>query len=983
MSKPPESHYNPQTLHKIFAIAAVILLFAVGGLVMNDYDRKWKDYQKQFRTMEVEKTRIEYDSAQMDLDNNPDYQQLLTDLEKEQNSYQGRCDTLTDIKEQIKELETQHLLITQKYKSAKTELDVAKFQYEEAQGHQAYDPEITEKKYLELKNNVREYEKDLENLKAEIEKEAKVIDDCGKSLAELNRRKRKLTAEVNLIERKLKTIDPVERGFVNQIADMIRDFPIIDLSTPNQKINQIVLKDITNNLIFTHVPKVERCTTCHLGITDPAYEDLQQPYGTHPNLDLFLSNDSAHPIEEFGCTVCHGGRGRGTSFTTAVHTPVDEEQKKEWEEKYDWHKFHHWEEPMLAKPYFEAGCYKCHKQEADIKGAPKLDLGLQLIERAGCYNCHEIERYHDWKKSGPTLLHLAEKFDKTWAYKWIENPQSFRHNTWMPNYFNQTNNNDPASVKRSEQEIHSIVHYLFENSIDYKEHDYDLMGDAVKGEELVASLGCFACHKIDHDFSDTPTTADTLNREHGPNLIGLGTKTSKEWLFNWLKDPTRYHPETRMPNLRLTDKEAADITEYLYQGENNKFEEHVIPSIDSKELNKIVYGFLKSMNTDKQANKRISEMSQDEKLYFAGEKLIGQYGCYSCHNIKGFEDAKPIGIELTLEGDKPVNKLDFGFIHIPHTKEAWFSQKLKDPRIFDLHKAKDPDEKLMMPNFYLKDQEIEAIVTALLGFVDDSTVQKKKPEMGEGAEFVLQGAHIIRELNCNSCHVIQGKGGTIQDSIKESLIKYGGMDESNAEKIYENMSPPNLRGIGKKLNPQWLFSFLHNPETVRPWLKVRMPTYNFNSSHLNLLVKYFNYLDDDEFPFFNEVDSSLTQKEFVAAEKMFSNDYFDCQKCHVVGNTMPNGTKDTWAPNLSLAKTRLKPGWLIEWLKNPSKLMPGTKMPTFWDPSDYENSGPPDIFDGDEDKQIRVLRDYLMNLSDQENTSIPASKDSATPANQN
>ena len=66
------------------------------------------------------------------------------------------------------------------------------------------------------------------------------------------------------------------------------------------------------------------------------------------------------------------------------------------------------------------------------------------------------------------------------------------------------------------------------------------------------------------------------------------------------------------------------------------------------------------------------------------DKSIRYYGCYGCHNIPGYEDAKTIGTELTLEGSKPIDKLDFGFQHdLEHTNYSWFEAKLENPRIFD------------------------------------------------------------------------------------------------------------------------------------------------------------------------------------------------------------------------------------------------------------------------------------------------------------
>ena len=36
----------------------------------------------------------------------------------------------------------------------------------------------------------------------------------------------------------------------------------------------------------------------------------------------------------------------------------------------------------------------------------------------------------------------------------------------------------------------------------------------------------------------------------GPELSAMGSKTSREWLYAWIRNPISYHPETRMPGLR-------------------------------------------------------------------------------------------------------------------------------------------------------------------------------------------------------------------------------------------------------------------------------------------------------------------------------------------------------------------------------------------------------------------------------------------------
>jgi len=149
-----------------------------------------------------------------------------------------------------------------------------------------------------------------------------------------------------------------------------------------------------------------------------------------------------------------------------------------------------------------------------------------------------------------------------------------------------------------------------------------------------------------------------------------------------------------------------------------------------------------------------------------------------------------------------------------------------------------------------------------------------------------------------------------------------------------------------------------------------MPTYTFNAAHLNSLVKFFSALDDEEFPFTEKVDVSMSAKEHAAAEKLFSKEYLDCATCHIVGNKMPAGEADRWAPNFALTKTRLKADWIIKWLMNPAELLPGTKMPTYFDPENFDISGPEDILDGDEYEEIRILRNYLMTISDEDSPDL-------------
>ena len=62
------------------------------------------------------------------------------------------------------------------------------------------------------------------------------------------------------------------------------------------------------------------------------------------------------------------------------------------------------------------------------------------------------------------------------------------------------------------------------------------------------------------------------------------------------------------------------------------------------------------------------------------------------------------------------------------------------------------------------------------------------------------------------------------------------------------------------------------------------------------------------------------------------------------------------APDLTIAKKRLKPEWVSQWLTDPQTLQEGTMMPTFF----ADGQSPmPDVLGGDAQKQIEAIRDYL------------------------
>ena len=125
-----ERHYNIEKLNKLFGISAVVLLVAVVMMFGKDYVRGWKKHQAEFRALEIEKSRVKYDAASNNLKKNPEYEQLLEEVENAKKDYEANCLSFDEIESEIKELKAKDDVIQQKYKFTKAELDAIKYTYE-------------------------------------------------------------------------------------------------------------------------------------------------------------------------------------------------------------------------------------------------------------------------------------------------------------------------------------------------------------------------------------------------------------------------------------------------------------------------------------------------------------------------------------------------------------------------------------------------------------------------------------------------------------------------------------------------------------------------------------------------------------------------------------------------------------------------------------------------------------------------------------
>lgn len=924
--------YNIDFLNVVFAASSILLFLTTVWMVWVDYDREWKGTQRRFNQLQIEVTRAQLQQTERSVN-----QAKLTQLQQQMTAadqlIKANPAKIDELRRKLREIDARLYRANQAAQFAKATYDADRYAFEVARDKKASDVAKRQKGIEDEAKRLQALNLDVERINAE---RAGVNADLEKVVGAKGRIQKDIDAalfEQNRLRKQLDAIQPslVKNYFLNA--------PLLDFMAPTLKVNQILTAPgtIVDDVNFVKVQKMDRCTTCHLAIDAKGYEKYPQPFRTHPNLGAYLGSDSPHPLNKTGCTVCHQGKGGATSFVDAEHNPRDEKQRARWEKDLGWEEPREWDYPMLPANMTESSCVQCHRGEAYVPNAPKLTLAYATYERAGCYTCHKTKTFENVRKPGPILTAIHAKLQPEWVKTWIRDPRAVKEVTWMPKIWYNSNSSSPADAVRNEVEIDAAVAYLFASS----QEDYQFpvpappKGDAASGEKIVRSVGCLGCHILD----EKDRTEAGLQRTFSQPLKNIGAKTTYVWLYNWVRDPKQYSPATFMPNLRLTDAQVADVATFL-SGLTGPAGTPAKAVPTPQQADEVLLDYLANVYGSMDGRTRLAKMDATARQLDLGKRVIGRYGCYSCHQIKGFENAQPIGIDLSEESNKLVTAFDFAFAPIRRNKLAWFQQKMKDPRVFDAGRILKPLEKLRMPDYGISDVENERLQTAIMSFQRDVQPAGALPPRSANRDYIISGRALVRRQNCVGCHEIEGDGGA---DFKKLMAD-------------PTLAPPLLTPEGAKVQPDWLYAFFQGPIPIRPWLQVRMPTFGFDDARWNSIIRYFGATADSIGTFRTDDPKRFTELA-APGQELFT--LLKCQQCHVLAVIPKDQPTANLAPDLRMATDRLQPDWVLRWLESPLKIQPGTKMPMYWDR--YPKSPFPQL-GGNGELQIRAIRDYLFTL---------------------
>lgn len=480
------------------------------------------------------------------------------------------------------------------------------------------------------------------------------------------------------------------------------------------------------------------------------------------------------------------------------------------------------------------------------------------------------------------------------------------------------------------------------------------------GRVLLARYGCVRCHAV-----KLPDGSAMAASDDPPELTHIADKTTREWIYAWLKDPASYSASATMPNFRLSDADARDISAFLIANSVPK------PG-------------------DTAATPHAEPADADTT---AGASLYGQSFCASCHaaqNASGNLVGGDLGPELTRIGNK--------------VKPEWLEAWLNDPHTYD--------PKTAMPHYRWSGQQLALVKAFLMGKTDSDFLANVHLDPATPAQ-IAHGKALVTEYGCAACHEIggvkkpdnfapelsrigskpvvqlvfvQGMPHTLPDYVAGKIrrprafgqnlrmpqysftpqqvdalttallaqtdrsftlppsLQVSALHDSDyraagaAGKLMEDLNcyschringrggdmAPDLTWEGSSVQRKWLDDFLKNPNTLRPALIRRMPKFNLSDSERAVLTDYI--MNVYQTPAFDrdEIPSSGYPPELVEQGRQLFYTRYACQSCHIVDTKEDKGYV---GPPLEQVGTRLTAAWIFHYLKNPQALRPGTIEP--------------------------------------------------------
>jgi mono/diheme cytochrome c family protein len=506
--------------------------------------------------------------------------------------------------------------------------------------------------------------------------------------------------------------------------------------------------------------------------------------------------------------------------------------------------------------------------------AERVVGGRLLLSELSCTACHRPPDTEPQPKLGLRLDVAGSRLQHDWLRRFIESPQTVKPGTTMPDALGGLK---PRERTRAAE---ALAAFLATRRSPFPEikatgtspvpHEFWTKGNPERGNQLYHQIGCVACHEPDaeYDAGARLSALDQMLEQLSPQEIeelsltaaarpvpsvphgDLAAKYTLQSLTFFLLDPETVRPGGRMPSLKLSPVEAADIAAFLLRNQPDATVAPVDPrlvetgqrlfhelscvnchSIDGARPTRMAKP-LRDLNL--QAETSCFGVRRQDLPHFALDDLqiqsirlahatlddahrgentspaeevsfrMLQLNCYACHERdrrggvgnnrqRYFETARHV--DLGDEGRLPPPLTGVG----RKLQGAWLTKVLAgtgDVRPYLLAR---------MPKF---PKASVASLPGLLAHADGVAPAAEQQVFGDRSGLAEAGRALL-DTGCVQCHAVRG----------ERLPGVAGIE---------------LAGIADRIQPQWFRDFLFNPADLKPG--TRMPTFFPNGKSANPTV---------------------------------------------------------------------------------------------------------------------------------------------------
>ena len=191
------------------------------------------------------------------------------------------------------------------------------------------------------------------------------------------------------------------------------------------------------------------------------------------------------------------------------------------------------------------------------------------------------------------------------------------------------------------------------------------------------------------------------------------------------------------------------------------------------------------------------------------------------------------------------------------------------------------------------------------------------------------GRELLVRYNCIACH-------QLQDVVRPAMLG------------------PDLTNVGTKVSREWIYKWLKEPRTITDAdgnilvdgvaTQPRMPKFQLTDEELRALSAYLSVqrvTPVEAYHFNSRTISAANKSGDVADQGKIRFDQMFCVTCHALSvdrggvTTLIGGNI---GPELTKVGSKVKPAWLVAWLRDPEGYLQHTKMPRYqWSDQDlYE-----------------------------------------------